>query len=148
MGKTLLDVSDLNIEFHDHQAPERVVRDFDLLMEEGEIVGLVGESGSGKSMSAMAIAGLLNRHEIEKTGKILFDGTDLLHCSREKLRSYQGSDISIVFQEPMTSLDPVQKIGRQVEESLKIHHPDLSEQERQNRMLKSLSDAGLRIRPG
>lgn len=143
MTNTILDVSDLHIEFHDHERPETVVYDFDLMLEEGEIVGLVGESGSGKSMSAMAIAGLLPRHEIEKHGKIQYAGTDLLHCTREALRKFQGDDIAVVFQEPMTSLDPVKKIGWQVEESVRLHHPEIHAEQRKQMALESLSEAGL-----
>lgn len=139
----MLDVIDLNIEFHDHLIPETVVFDFDLHMEPGDIVGLVGESGSGKSMSAMAIAGLLSRHDMQKRGKILFEGTDILTCERSKLRHIQGNDISIVFQEPMTSLNPVYRIGWQVEESLRIHHPQMSDEERKAKALKSLADVDL-----
>lgn len=102
----MLDVIDLNLEFHDHLVPETVVYHFNLHMEEGDIIGLVGESGSGKSMTALAIAGLLRRHDMKKTGQILFRGTDLLTCPRNQLRAFQGDDIGIVFQEPMTSLNP------------------------------------------
>ena len=92
----MLDVKDLNIEFHDHLVPETVVHQVSFHMDAGEIVGLVGESGSGKSMTALAIAGLLSRHDMKKTGEILFEGTDLLHCERSFLRELQGNDISIV----------------------------------------------------
>ena len=138
----MLDVIDLNIEFHDHITPETVVYDFDLHLEEGEIVGIVGESGSGKSMSALAIAGLLSRKQMKKRGQILFDGVDLLTCSRETLRKYQGNDICMVFQEPMTSLNPVKRIGWQVGESLRLH-TELSEEEIKNRVLKMLADVEL-----
>ena len=107
----ILDVTDLHIEFHDHDVPEVAVEDFDLMLGKGEIVGIVGESGSGKSMSALAIAGLLNRKSLSKSGRIMFDGNDLLTCDRKTLRSYQGDEISIIFQEPMTSLNPVKRIG-------------------------------------
>lgn len=70
----LLEVIDLNIEFHDHLVPETVVYDFDLTLNEGEIVGIVGESGSGKSMTALAIAGLLSRHDMEKKGRFSMKG--------------------------------------------------------------------------
>ena len=139
----ILDVSDLHIEFHDHEKPETVVHDFDLMLEEGEIVGLVGESGSGKSMSAMAIAGLLSRHEISKEGKILYNGTNLLTCSREELRSYQGKDIAMIFQEPMTSLNPSKRIGWQVEESVRIHRSDIDAKTRKEMAVTQLSRAGL-----
>lgn len=143
MSETLLDVSDLNIEFHDHDRPETVVHDFDLMLGAGEIVGIVGESGSGKSMSAMAIAGLLPRHAARSQGKILYQGLDLLTCSREELRRIQGSDISIIFQEPMSALDPLKKIGWQVGESILLHHPEITAGERRKLALQSMRNAGL-----
>ncbi len=139
----MLDVVNLNIEFHDHLTPETVVFDFNLYMEPGEIVGLVGESGSGKSMTALAIAGLLSRHDMEKRGQILFEQKDLLTCKREELRALQGNEISMVFQEPMTSLNPVFRIGWQVEEALRIHHPELSKQARRERAIQALMDVEL-----
>ncbi len=144
MSNIILDVTDLHIEFHDHDQPETVVEDFDLMLEEGEIVGIVGESGSGKSMSALAIAGLLKRHALTKNGKIMFDGHDLLTCDRNILRSYQGDEISIIFQEPMTSLNPVKKIGWQVEESLRIHHKEIDKAERKRRAIDIMLAVGLK----
>lgn len=138
----LLEVKNLSIEFYDHKLPERVVKEFHLVLEQGDRVGIVGESGSGKSMSALAIAGLLNRHDMEKKGEILFDGKDLLGLRRRELRQYQGKDISIIFQEPMTSLNPVKKIGWQVEESLKIH-TDLSKEERKEKAIALLKEVEL-----
>ena len=138
-----LDVIDLSIEFHDHLVPETVVHHFNLHMDPGEIVGLVGESGSGKSMTALAVAGLLSRHDMQKKGKIVFEGTDLLQCKRSELRSLQGKEIAIVFQEPMTSLNPVYRVGWQVEEALRIHHPQLTKQERKERAIAALTDAEL-----
>ncbi len=140
--KHLLKVTDLNIEFHDHLIPETVVYDFDLTLDEGEIVGLVGESGSGKSMSALAIAGLLSRRDMQKRGEILFQGLDLLTCERSELRKIQGNDISVIFQEPMTSLNPVMKVGWQVEESLRIH-TELTKEERYARAIQMLEDVEL-----
>ena len=142
MAEKLLHVEDLNIEFHDHLVPETVVYDFDLDLEEGEIVGLVGESGSGKSMSALAIAGLLSRHDMKKRGSIIFEGKELLNCPREELRELQGDEICMVFQEPLTSLDPVKKIGWQVEESLKIH-TKLTPEERKAKAIAALADVEL-----
>lgn len=139
----LLEVKDLNIEFHDHDVPERVVNHISFALENGEILGIVGESGSGKSMTAMAIAGLLKRHDIQKSGEIFFEGRELLHTSRAELRRYQGNDISVIFQEPMTSLNPVKRIGWQVEESLKIHRPNMNRSERKRRAIAALSDVEL-----
>lgn len=139
----LLEIKNLNIEFHDHDIPERVVNNFNLELSKGEIVGIVGESGSGKSMTAMAIAGLLRRHDMEKKGEIIFEGKELLHASRAEVREYQGDDIGMIFQEPMTSLNPVKRIGWQVEESLRIHRPDMSKEERYQRAIDSLRDVEL-----
>lgn len=138
----LLEVKDLNIEFHDHLIPETVVYDFDLELKIGEIVGLVGESGSGKSMSALAIAGLLSRRDMHKRGQILFDGLDLLTCERSKLRKIQGNEISMIFQEPMTSLNPVKRIGWQIEESLRIH-TELNKEERYQKAIEMMKEVEL-----
>ena len=138
----LLEVKDLNIEFHDHLIPETVVYDFDLELKAGEIVGLVGESGSGKSMSALAIAGLLSRRVMHMRGQILFDGLDLLTCERSKLRKIQGNEISMIFQEPMTSLNPVKRIGWQIEESLRIHTDGLTE-ERYQKAIEMMKEVEL-----
>lgn len=138
----LLEVKDLNIEFHDHLIPETVVYDFDLELKAGEIVGLVGESGSGKSMSALAIAGLLSRRDMHKRGQILFDGLDLLTCERSKLRKIQGNEISMIFQEPMTSLNPVKRIGWQIEESLRIH-TELNKEERYQKAIEMMKELEL-----
>lgn len=140
----ILEIKDLHIEFHDHDRPEVAVYDFDLTLNKGEIVGIVGESGSGKSMSALAIAGLLNRKSLTKTGSIIFDDVDLLSCDRKLLREFQGDEISMIFQEPMTSLNPVKRIGWQVEESLRIHHPEVSKQDRKLRAIEMLRAVELR----
>ena len=138
----LLEVNNLSIEFFDHELPEHVVKDFDLILNSGDRIGIVGESGSGKSMSALAIAGLLNRHDMEKRGEILFDGKNLLTLKRRELRQYQGKDIAMIFQEPMTSLNPVKKIGWQVEESLRLH-TTLSKEERKKKAIEILSEVEL-----
>lgn len=139
----LLEVKKLNIQFHDQLHPQTVVSDVDLTLEEGEILGIVGESGSGKSMTAHAIAGLLSRHDMKKTGEILFAGKNLLICPRSELRAIQGKDISVIFQEPMTSLNPVKKIGWQVGESLRIH-TNLGKEEIKRQVLAMLEKVELK----
>lgn len=138
----LLEVKKLSIEFHDHDRPEYAVCDLNLQMDAGEIVGIVGESGSGKSMTALAIAGLLSRKDITKQGEIRFEGTDILNCSRGELRELQGDDIAMIFQEPMTSLNPLKKVGWQVEEALRLH-TDMTGEERKARALEALREAEL-----
>lgn len=126
----LLNINHLTIEFFDHLLPEKVVEDVSIQLEEGEILGIVGESGSGKSMTALAVAGLLSRKDMKKTGAILFDGEDLLSMKRSELRKFQGNEIGIIFQEPMTALNPTMKIGKQVEEALHIHFEMSNEEEK------------------
>ena len=139
----MLDVQDLSVVFTDRGEPFTAVDRFCLQMEEGEIVGVVGESGSGKSMTAHALMGLIRRSQVAVTGRALFRGTDLLALSREELRRYQGRDLSIIFQEPMTSLNPTMRIGKQVEESLRIHERGLSPAQRRARALDAMALAGL-----
>ena len=138
----MLDIRDLSVVFSDRAEPFTAVDRFSLQMEEGEIVGVVGESGSGKSMTAHALMGLIRRPKVEVTGRAIFQGTDLLALSREELRRYQGRDLSIIFQEPMTSLDPTMRIGKQVEEALRIH-TKLSPAQRKERALEAMALAGL-----
>ena len=114
----MLNIEHLSIIFHDREEPFTAVENFNLQMDHGEIVGIVGESGSGKSMTAHAIMGLLRRYAVEVTGKAKFDGADILKMDEKELRRYQGVEMSIIFQEPMTSLDPTMRIGKQVEEAL------------------------------
>lgn len=138
----MLEVRDLSIVFHDGAQPFTAVKDFNLEMETGEIVGIVGESGSGKSMTSHAIMGLLRRKGVEISGQIEFDGKDLIAMSDEELRGYQGEELSIIFQEPMTSLNPTMRIGKQVEESLRIH-TKLPKAERKRRALEAMELAEL-----
>lgn len=138
----MLKVENLNIKFTDKLGNFTAVENFELEMETGEIVGIVGESGSGKSMTCHAIMGLLRREGVEVTGRALFDGKDLISMTDEELRTYQGEELSIIFQEPMTSLNPTMKIGRQVEESLRIH-TKLGREERKCRALEAMKLAEL-----
>ena len=115
----MLEVNDLHVKFHTRD--REAVSGVSLSIAQGEILGLVGESGSGKSVTAMSIAGLLPRRQCQYSGQILLDGQDMLHAPRTQLRRIQGRDIGVVFQEPMSALDPLMKIGAQVEETLRIH---------------------------
>lgn len=144
----LLSIQNLNIEFHDHLVPETVVHALNLELKEGEILGIVGESGSGKSMTALAIAGLLHRGDMKKSGTILFEGEDLLQLKRSELRKYQGTELAMIFQEPMTSLNPVKKIGWQVEENLRVHdhgteNKKVKKAKHQKKALEMLQAVGL-----
>ena len=139
----LLEVKDLTIVFEEGRQRQTVVDHVGFSMDEGEILGVVGESGSGKSMMAHCLMGLYKPHERVAEGSVLFDGQSLLDMPAEARRQVQGNTMSIVFQEPMTSLNPVKKIGSQVEESLYIHRKDVGKQERRELALKALQDVEL-----
>ena len=109
-----------------------------LTIHDGEILGLVGESGSGKSVTAMSVAGLLPRKQCDFSGEILLDGAELLHADRTLLRQVQGREIGVVFQEPQSCMDPLMRIGPQVEEVLRIH-TDLSREARRDQALAALA---------
>lgn len=136
----MLEIKDLHVQFHgaDHEA----VRGISLQVDEGEIMGLVGESGSGKTVTAMMIAGLLGSDRVKTQGQILLDGRDMLRAGGEELLSYQGKDIGVVFQEPMSALNPVMRIGPQVEECLRVH-TKLSREERRQMALQAMRDVDL-----
>lgn len=138
----MLDVKNLSVRFYRARDCREAVRGINLHMEAGEILGLVGESGSGKTVTAMTISGLMNRRLAECSGKIYLDGVELLHSERETMRVLQGKQIGVVFQEPMTSLDPVMRIGPQVEESLLLH-TKLTPTERKKLALEAMADAEL-----
>ena len=136
----MLEIRDLHIRFHD--ADHDAVQGISLTVADGEIMALVGESGSGKTVTAMVVSGLLPRQRASVSGQILLDGEDLLALDSTAMRKKQGSDISVVFQEPMSAMDPVMRIGPQVEEVLRIH-TDLSAKERKRRALQALRDVDL-----
>ena len=131
----MLEIRDLHVKFHDSN--REAVGGVSYTIEDGEIQGLVGESGSGKSVTAMSIAGLLPRKQCTYSGQILLDGMDLLHADRNELRKIHGRHIGVVFQEPMSSMNPLMKIGQQVEEVLYLH-TDMTAEERKRQALEAL----------
>ena len=122
-GEPLLSVRGLRVEFPGsrHASAARVLRDVDLDVNAGETVAVVGESGSGKSMTALSILGLVPPPGLVVAGSIRFGSRDLLQLKERQLRDLRGNRIAMIFQEPMTSLNPVLTIGRQVAEPIRIH---------------------------
>jgi len=122
MSTRLLEIENLKVHFHTPEGIARAVDGVSFHLDAGETIGLVGESGCGKSVTSLSILGLIPSPpgEIE-SGKIKFGGHNLLDFEAERLRKIRGHEISMIFQEPMTSLNPVLPIGRQVAEPLRIH---------------------------
>ena len=145
----LLDVGNLNIEFSTAQGKFPAVRDVSLQVDAAEVLGLVGESGSGKSVSALAILRLLPA-QAHVSGSIHFQDRDLLRLSEPEMRSIRGRGVSIIFQEPMTALNPVMRVGDQIAEAV-LAHADITKAEAWNRAIEALrtvaiSDADGRAR--
>jgi oligopeptide/dipeptide ABC transporter ATP-binding protein len=133
---SLLEVRDLDILFRSAANPVTVVSGLDFRIEESEVFGLAGESGCGKSITALSIMGLLPPNAFAK-GEIFFRGRDLLKLDPESMRRLRGKDIAMVFQEPMTSLNPVLTVGYQIEEVL-VTHMSMSGKEARDKAVELL----------
>ena len=138
----MLQVDRLSIHFADREEVQEVVRGISFSVQDGEIVGIGGESGSGKTMTALTIAGLFKEHAVLDAGTIRLDGTDLLKLTEREMRQVQGNRIGMIFQEPMTALNPTMKIGRQVEEVLRLH-TDLDSRARKAAVIRALEEVEL-----
>lgn len=138
----LLDVQNLTVEFATAHGPFRAVDNVSLKVDADEIVAIVGESGSGKSVSMLAVMGLLPWTATITADKMKFDGTDLMSLTDKQRRRIVGKDIAMIFQEPMTSLNPCFTIGFQLIEALKAHL-DMSRAERRARAIELLNSVGI-----
>ncbi|HML46613.1 MAG TPA: ATP-binding cassette domain-containing protein, partial [Clostridia bacterium] len=118
---TLLSVHGLNVVFESGDRKIPAVQDVDLTLRRGRVMGLVGESGCGKSVTSLAIMGLLDPEFSKTTGSIRFEGKELLGLSEKEMQRIRGNRISMVFQEPMTSLNPVYTVCHQISEVLILH---------------------------
>ena len=117
----LLEVKSLCTEFPVKRGVVRAVDDVSFGVSEGEILAIVGESGSGKSVTSLSIMGLLAEPGHVAGGEMTFDGKDLVHLSEKEYREMRGNDMAMIFQEPMTSLNPVYRIGDQIVEAIRTH---------------------------
>ncbi len=136
----MLEIRDLHVKFHNRD--REAVGGITLSIRDGEILGLVGESGSGKTVTATSIAGLLPRKQCALKGEILLDGQDLLHADRAELRKLHGRRIGVVFQEPMSAMDPLMRVGDQVGEVLRIH-TELNRNQRRQQVLRAMAQVEL-----
>jgi oligopeptide transport system ATP-binding protein len=142
-GENILEVKDLEISFSTYAGEVQAVRGVTFDLRRGETLAIVGESGSGKSVTAKSIMRLLpEANSIVKGGEVIFEGQDLLKLSEQQMQKIRGSNIAMVFQDPMTSLDPTMKIGRQITESL-TKHLGLSGQRARERAVELLTLVGI-----
>jgi peptide/nickel transport system ATP-binding protein len=134
----LLEIKDLSIAFNQRPAVKKI----SFQIKEGETLGLVGESGSGKSATSLALLRLLPS-TAQVTGSIAFAGQNLLDLPEESMRRHRGSEIAMIFQEPLTALNPVMSIGTQLAESVRAHHPKLSRKSIREKVLESMHEVAL-----
>jgi peptide/nickel transport system ATP-binding protein len=135
----LLEIKDLHTFFRTKKGIVKAVNGVSYSVEPGRTLGIVGESGSGKSVSAMSILQLLDGNGYIDSGEILFDGRDLTKCSKEEMYKVRGNDISVIFQEPMTSLNPVFTVEKQVSEPFIIHQ-GMNKKEAAEKVIEMLAD--------
>src|SRR6058998_161057 len=138
----LLSVEDLHVRFWTRRGTVHAVNGISFDIAPGETLGIVGESGCGKSVTSLAILGLLARNGRVESGAAVFDGTDLIRQSDRALRRIRGREISMIFQDPMTSLNPVLTIGRQIRESLETHF-DMDRKDADKRAAELLDRVGI-----
>ena len=139
---TVLEMKDLEVELYSEKGPLPVIDKVNLSIKEGEIVGIVGESGCGKSMLASAIMNLLNSPAKIAAGTIFYDGQDMTTLSSKEFQKIRGNEISMIFQEPMTSLNPLMKVGKQIEEAIKAHEK-VTNVELKERAIAAIREVGI-----
>ena len=134
MSETILSIENLRIHFETFGGEVQAIRGVNLKLEKGETLALVGESGSGKSVTAKSVMKLLSNNAVVKEVSIIFKGENILEKSERDMQSIRGKKIAMIFQDPMTSLDPTMKIGKQITEVI-IKHEKASKEEADKRGL-------------
>ena len=141
-GPPLLEVRDLSVSFRTQDGTVHAVDNVSFTVNRGEVLGIVGESGSGKSVTAMTLMRLILDQNAVFSGEVLFDGRDLMQLSQRDMLQVRGTRIAMIFQDPMTSLNPVYRVGWQIEEQLRAHESMSSKQARR-RTLELLGAVGI-----
>ena len=139
MEEKLLEIKDLSVEYTTDEDIVKAVNHVSLTLNKGETIGLVGETGAGKTTLALSLMRLLPKVSGRITGgEIMFNGEDLVKAAEEDMRKVRGEKISMIFQDPMTSLNPVLTVGNQIGEALELHM-DLTPEEKQERIVKRIT---------
>lgn len=142
MSEKLLEVKDLKTSFYTHVGEVQAVRGVSFTLNKGEAIGIVGESGSGKSVTSMSIMKLLQFPGVIKEGQIKFKGEDLANKSDREMMSIRGNEIAMIFQDPMTSLNPVYTVGNQIIEAI-VRHQKISKAEARKKAIEMLKLVGI-----
>ena len=141
-GPPLLEVRDLSVSFRTQDGTVHAVDNVSFTVNRGEVLGIVGESGSGKSVTAMTLMRLILDQNAVFSGEVLFDGRDLMQLSQRDMLQVRGTKIAMIFQDPMTSLNPVYRVGWQIEEQLRAHE-GISAKQARKRTLELLGAVGI-----
>lgn len=140
----IAEIRDLSVVYHTEEDDVHALNGVSLKLYKGETLGLVGETGAGKTTTALSIMRLLPKHVGEITsGEIYFEWRDLLKCTEADMRAIRGAEISMIFQDPMTSLNPVLKVGEQIAESIRQHEPDMKKPQVEKRVEEILEMVGI-----
>jgi oligopeptide/dipeptide ABC transporter ATP-binding protein len=141
-GEPLLEVRDLKVSFRTEDGLVQAVGGVSLSLSQGETLGIVGESGSGKSVTMMSVMRLINDPNARFEGEVLYKGHDLMTLNREQMREIRGTGIAMIFQDPMTSLNPVYRVGWQIAEQIRAHE-NVSKQAARARAIELLAAVGI-----
>ena len=139
----LLEVRNMSVSIHTDGGVIQAVRGVSFDLREGETLAIVGESGSGKSITNKAIMGLLPVGGRIDSGEVILNGRDIAHCTEKQMREIRGAEISMIFQDPLTSLNPTMTVGKQISEMLLLHKPQMTKEQRYNRALELLDMVGI-----
>ena len=143
MAEVVLSVRNLSVSFNTPDGVVHAVNDVSFDLRAGETLGIVGESGSGKSVTAGSLMRLNNSVTATTTGSVIVNGVDVLNCTEDEVRGIRGQDIAMVFQDPLSALNPYYSVGAQIAEAYKVHHADASKDEVEQVVIDMLTKVGI-----
>ncbi len=144
MSERLLEIKDLEISFNTYAGEVKAVRGINFHVDKGELLGIVGESGCGKSVTSSSILRILPTPPAEyKNGEIIFNGKDILQLTEKEMQEIRGKDISMVFQDSMSSLNPTMKIGKQIVEAIRYHNKEITAADAKNQAIDMIRAVGI-----
>jgi peptide/nickel transport system ATP-binding protein len=142
MAEPLLEVKDLKVRFRTEDGVVKAVDGVSFTLSQGEVLGIVGESGSGKSVTMMSVLRLINDPNMRTEGEVIYKGRDVMKLDKNQMQEIRGAEISMIFQDPMTSLNPVYRIGEQITESI-LTHQDIDKRAARRRAIDLLGQVGI-----
>jgi oligopeptide/dipeptide ABC transporter ATP-binding protein len=142
MAEPLLEVKDLKVQFRTEDGVVKAVDGVSFGLSQGEVLGIVGESGSGKSVTMMSVLRLINDPNMRTEGEVIYKGRDVMKLDKNQMQEIRGAEISMIFQDPMTSLNPVYRIGEQITESI-LTHQDIDKKAARRRAIDLLGQVGI-----